>query len=332
LFADEISRQPAERRRILETQLSQWAMRDAPGQPRDPSGVTIVPREFLSIAEWLVAGNTQDAQRTAMSLAAGIQDIAGLRLALASAHKPGAQGHLEIVVRSSARRSPRETAEELWKSVVAATARGDDAALAALAGTFDVLPTDELCPLLERAAREGASDYVRVELYATLASVKRPPASLATLFQYYPTLPTSARSVTRAHAITRFADALYEPALPLIGEALRDENPEVRNAAREALEDFRKQREALEEFDKWMRASNDERETIAQLEALLASKDRAVVLGAVKALHAVRARSALPALVKLLARNETELREAVEAAIQAMSGEPAPKRSEGDKK
>jgi hypothetical protein len=52
---------------------------------------------------------------------------------------------------------------------------------------------------------------------------------------------------------------------------------------------------------------------------LLASQDRAVVLGAVKALAAVKARSALPALVGLLARGDKELTSAVEAAIAAMS-------------
>jgi HEAT repeat protein len=88
---------------------------------------------------------------------------------------------------------------------------------------------------------------------------------------------------------------------------------------------FRKQREALEEFDLWMQAARHEASTTSQLVALLASQDRAVVLGAVKALTAIKARSALPALVALLARNDKELTSAVEAAISAMAAPvPAP--------
>ena len=67
-----------------------------------------------------------------------------------------------------------------------------------------------------------------------------------------------------------------------------------------------------------MQAARQQASTTAQLIELLQSQDRAVVLGAVRALGTIKARNALPELVKLLARNDAELTSAVEAAIAAM--------------
>ncbi|QDU86048.1 hypothetical protein Pla163_31970 [Planctomycetes bacterium Pla163] len=128
-------------------------------------------------------------------------------------------------------------------------------------------------------------------------------------------------SSLRADAIWRLGNALYEPAIDLIGEALRSSEPAVREAARNTLEQFRQQREALEEFARWKRAKDEAKETTDALVALLASTDRDVVLGAVEALGAVRAKTALPKLVALLARDDDELKTAVRTAIARIGGE-----------
>jgi hypothetical protein len=128
-------------------------------------------------------------------------------------------------------------------------------------------------------------------------------------------------SSLRADAIKRLGSALYEPAIDLIGEGLRSSEPAVREAARSALEQFRQQREALEEFDRWKRAKDEAKETTDALVALLASDDREVELGAVEALGAVRAKTALPKLVALLARDDDELKAAVRTAIARIGGE-----------
>jgi HEAT repeat protein len=122
------------------------------------------------------------------------------------------------------------------------------------------------------------------------------------------------------YAIRAFREALYEPAIPLLGEALRDRSMTVRSEAQDTFAAFRVQREALEEFQAWMNISKEQRSTTAELVKLLASPQRDVVLGAVKALGALRAPTALPELVKLLANGDAELKAAVMAAIDACGG------------
>jgi HEAT repeat protein len=163
------------------------------------------------------------------------------------------------------------------------------------------------------------SDELRNQVYHEMADWLTGDDVLPLLFELYPTLPDSAKA-SRARAVKRFGDNLYEPAIDLLGEALRDRELEVRNAAQEAFQRFRAHREALEEYEAWRQASDEARETVAQLVALLASDDRDVVRGAVEALGAVKARTALPQLVALLGRDDAELKAAVTKAIAAIGG------------
>jgi HEAT repeat protein len=123
-------------------------------------------------------------------------------------------------------------------------------------------------------------------------------------------------SESRRLAIIRFQDTLHEPAIEIIGKALNDHDPEVREAARNALKAFREHREALEEFKRWQTGDAEARASIAELMKLLESPNRDVVAGAVRALGAVKAKAALPALVKLLEREDPDLKKSIEDAIR----------------
>jgi HEAT repeat protein len=119
----------------------------------------------------------------------------------------------------------------------------------------------------------------------------------------------------KAGVITRFGNALFEPAIDLIGASLADPNAGIRDAARKAVDAFRQQREALEEFKRWKAGDAEARASIAELLKLLESPNPEVVIGSVRALGAVKAKSALPALVKLLDKPNPELKKAVQDAI-----------------
>jgi HEAT repeat protein len=120
----------------------------------------------------------------------------------------------------------------------------------------------------------------------------------------------------RSRAVDRFGASVYEPAIDVIGSQLASRDENVRMRAQTALEVFKKQREAVEEFKRWKTGSAESRASIGELMKLLESTNRDVVIGAVKALGAVRAQSALPALVKLLERNDSAIKGAVEEAIK----------------
>jgi HEAT repeat protein len=163
------------------------------------------------------------------------------------------------------------------------------------------------------------SDDLRGETYSSFADWQRGDDVLPTVLELYSSLPASA-SAARAVAIKRFGTNLYEPAIDLLGEALRDSDLSVREAAQAAFQRFREHREALEEYEAWRQASDDARETVAELVKLLASDNKDVVRGAVEALGAVKARTALPQLVALLGRDDAELKAAVTKAIAAIGG------------
>jgi HEAT repeat protein len=134
----------------------------------------------------------------------------------------------------------------------------------------------------------------------------------AFLVQHFDELPEYARG----RAIERFGKAVYEPAIDVIGSQLASRDAAIRAKAQAALAIFKKQREAVEEFKRWKTGSAESRASIIELTKLLESTNKDVVIGAVRALGAVRAQSALPALVKLLDRNDPALKEAVDAAIR----------------
>jgi HEAT repeat protein len=163
------------------------------------------------------------------------------------------------------------------------------------------------------------ADELRADTYASFADWQQGDEVLPTLLELYASVPATGSSA-RAVAIKRFGTNLYEPAIDLLGEALRDRELSVREAAQAAFQRFREHREALEEYEAWRQASDDARETVAELVKLLASDNKDVVRGAVEALGAVKARTALPQLVALLERDDAELKAAVTKAIAAIGG------------
>jgi HEAT repeat protein len=176
------------------------------------------------------------------------------------------------------------------------------------------LPVAAVVPAVERVWAD-ADPARRSALSGVVLAVSPGGApcaeALAFLVRRFDALPPD----QRGDAIFRFRQALHEPAIELIGKALIDPAQGVREQAREAIHAFRQHREALEEFRRWQTGDAEARTSIAELMKLLESPNRDVVVGAVKALAAVRAKAALPALVKLLGREDPVLRQAVEDAI-----------------
>ena len=155
----------------------------------------------------------------------------------------------------------------------------------------------------------------RVELLSALIGHVSGKEADALIVEHYHAIPESYARV-RKNAIVRFGEHLYEPAISILGSALGDPNAGVRVQARKAFQAFKQHREALEEFAAWTLGDRQARAQINELTALLESPDSQIVIGAVKALGAVRARSALPALVRLLQREEQAVRTAVHEAIE----------------
>jgi len=121
--------------------------------------------------------------------------------------------------------------------------------------------------------------------------------------------------------IRAIRSTLHEPGVPFLGEALRSKQAEVRLAAQGAFETLRAQREALEEFEVWIALTREQLSTTQQLIELLDSRKREVVLGAVSSLGAIKATSALPALVRLLEGDDEELKRAIRDAIARIGGQ-----------
>ncbi len=119
----------------------------------------------------------------------------------------------------------------------------------------------------------------------------------------------------RRGAVGLFESQLYLPALPLLRSALTDTEESVRAAAQKAFKTFKANREALEELDQWKRGDAEKSDAITELTALLDSKKPEVVIGAVRSLGALKAKAVLPKLVRLLERDEPELKAAVNEAI-----------------
>lgn len=169
---------------------------------------------------------------------------------------------------------------------------------------------------IARAAWPSLEFGQRFDLASYLIRDVPTPASTELLVELYPELP---KPFQKNEALLRFGRELHEPAVPLLGEALRDSDEGVRAGARQAFQMFKQQREAIEEFEAWQQGADAMQSSIRELTGLLASEDREVRLGAVKALGAVRARTALPELVRMLATDDVELRAAIDAAIARMA-------------
>jgi tetratricopeptide (TPR) repeat protein len=179
---------------------------------------------------------------------------------------------------------------------------------------LQILPGPHSAALFEKLWSRHTDTGRRSGLLRTLILQVREIEVTGLLAKHYRDIPAHEVD-SRVIALSRFARDLYEPALPLLGEELRSPDAKVREAAHAAFQEFKRHREALAEFEAWTQTDREARASIQELVTLLSSDQRQVVIGAVKALGVLRARSALPALVKLLEREDPELREAVNEAI-----------------
>jgi hypothetical protein len=119
----------------------------------------------------------------------------------------------------------------------------------------------------------------------------------------------------RRRAVGVFESALHQPALDLLREALADADAEVREAAQKAFATFKKNREALQELEEWKRGDAERSDAVAELMRLLDHEKPEVVIGAVRSLGALKAKAALPKLVRMLELPGTDLRTAINEAI-----------------
>jgi HEAT repeat protein len=172
---------------------------------------------------------------------------------------------------------------------------------------------------LWREIWKDAAPGARSALLEVLVKNEFPAERDTLLVELYPQIEALAPDL-RNSALQRFGWGLVESALPILEREIRSPDGAVRAAAMEVANKFRLHREAVAEFEAWRKAVTVEEATIADLAKLLENKNRDVVLGAVKALAILRARPALPALVKLLEREDKELQAAVKAAIDTIGG------------
>mgnify|MGYP002777265287 FL=1 len=188
----------------------------------------------------------------------------------------------------------------------------------ALFWLFSVAPQANAVALW-RDIWKDAAPGARSTLLEVLVKNEFPAERDTLLVELYPQIEALAPHM-RSPALNRFGWGLVEAALPILEREIRSPDGDVRAAAMEVADKFRKHREAVAEFEAWRKAVTVEETTIAELSKLLDNRNRDVVLGAVKALAILRARPALPALVKLLEREDKELQAAVKAAIDTIGG------------
>ena len=175
------------------------------------------------------------------------------------------------------------------------------------------LPDAQGLALFGRLWPEAELPSAREALLSVLVHELDCPEADARMVELYGEM---SQAKTRVGAIQHLGNVLYEPAVPVLGQALEDPERAVRQAARDAFHAFKEHREALEEFAAWTLGDRAARAQIDELVALLASPDREVLLGAIRALGVVRGRAALPELVRLLEREDEALRAAVHEAIE----------------
>ncbi len=205
-------------------------------------------------------------------------------------------------------------AKPLEKEIDGALARSDPS-VDRLIEWIGQLDAKDAIALVTKYTAQLHDDQQRQALFGLMVGVVQTPESTSFLLTNYARL----NSDLRAGAVNRFGTELYEPAIPVLGDALKDKDLSVREAARTAFKRFREQREALDEYDAWMKADKDAKQTADELIKLLASPNAAVVTSAVKTLGALKVRSAYPAIIKLLDRNDAAISAAVKEAIDKLA-------------
>ncbi len=293
-----------------------------------------VPKNALLLGEWLLqAGRHDEFAIAALNIYAACDTSAVKELLprlcdLLQVGRARAERTGRLIVERAHAEDAAGTRALLGKRLefaVDAATKGGDGALVLVANLSVLaqhLPNDEGVGIIRAAAAKASPECMArlVILPSDVAAGRREPTAgqLSMLVELLPRALAIDEGGGVSTALAIFQRTLHEPALPVIGAALRSSSLDVRTAAQAAMREFREQREALEEFDLWMQAARLESSTTTRLVEQLQSKDRSVVLGAVRALAAIKARTALPDLVKLLASDDAELTSAVESAIAAM--------------
>ena len=159
-------------------------------------------------------------------------------------------------------------------------------------------------------------DGSRTALLHWLEGVSSPQATKL-LAEHYDKIPDDEVDL-RGELIERFGEELYEPAIPLIGKALRDPSRYVHQIAYKAFEKLRQHRSAIEEYEAWRRGTSGDPSTVDELIEMLDSENPDVVANAVKALGALRATVAYPRIVRLLERDAVQIHEAVKKVMDRL--------------
>lgn len=284
-----------------------------------------LPENYRVVAEWLMGLSDSTMVNSGLYLSNATNDPAAVERALTLVEGSDSlrgSNTVGVVFYTAAQLHGKDTTAMLWKRLEAAREGGVGLQRARrLAYLVQHLPSRQVsADFVRRGMKEQLPPVLCADLLECL--LENENASEPVLALAVELVPELARwnPNLMVYAIRAFREALYEPAIPLLGEALRDRSMTVRSEAQDTFAAFRVQREALEEFQAWMNISKEQRSTTAELVKLLASPQRDVVLGAVKALGALRAPTALPELVKLLANGDAELKAAVMAAIDACGG------------
>jgi hypothetical protein len=212
----------------------------------------------------------------------------------------------------NARHSHRETVRGLLQPKIEA-APDDAKGNLELAYLSALNVSDRMALLKALLARPRSAQRTTVLLDHVLSSYH--PDSCALLAGEWDAKDGITSASQRRDAVQRFESYLYLPALPLLRSALTDSDAAVRATAQRAFKTFKENREALEELDQWKRGDAEKSDAITELTALLDSKKPEVVIGAVRSLGALKAKAVLPKLVRLLERDEPELKAAVNEAI-----------------
>lgn len=273
-----------------------------------------------------LASKEAEVRQAALYRVAGLGDAAFLPDAIARLHD-GDEQVRRYAMGALARLAPLDAAraaELLEEAILTAATNREDPLRATAGSAIQTLPPPAAAGLVERLWKKLEDAEVRTSMAHVLLSTPGPEA-LAALAARYREIPLPNQ---RAAALQCFERALYEPAIPLLGEALKDPDVDVRTAAVKAFKTFKEHREARAEFDAWQAGQKEARETVAELVKLLESKNAGVVMGAVQALAGLRAKSALPAIVKLIERKDWEgtdgdrqgLQKAITDAIAKIGG------------